>query len=118
MLPMEYNYLTEFQAHTPDFDYLKSIEISEKINAISWLQGTGSCQMLLSANDKHAKLWKVRFRHVDRLWEVFTCQCGYSHMVDCKSEATTRRSVVLALFHNRDRTPGKLLCRGELGSVA
>ena len=60
MLPMEYNYLTEFQAHTPDFDYLKSLEISEKINSISWLQGTGQCQMLLSANDKQAKLWKVR----------------------------------------------------------
>ena len=57
---MEYNYLTEFQAHTPDFDYLKSIEISEKINSISWLTGTGTTQMLLSANDKQAKLWKVR----------------------------------------------------------
>ena len=59
MLPMEYNYLTEFQAHTPDFDYLKSIEIAEKINSISWLQGTHTSHMLLSANDKQAKLWKV-----------------------------------------------------------
>ena len=57
---MEYSYLTEFQAHSPDFDYLKSIEISEKINSISWLQGTGTSQLLLSANDKQAKLWKVR----------------------------------------------------------
>ena len=60
MLPMEYNYLTEFQAHAPDFDYLKSIEISEKINSIAWLPSTGRSQMLLSANDKQAKLWKAR----------------------------------------------------------
>jgi hypothetical protein len=60
MVPMEYAYLTEFQAHHPDFDYLKSIEIAEKINSISWLKGTGSSHLLLSANDKQAKLWKVR----------------------------------------------------------
>jgi hypothetical protein len=60
MLPMEFHYLSEFQAHQPDFDYLKSIEIPEKINSISWLQGAGSTHMLLSANDKQVKLWKVR----------------------------------------------------------
>jgi serine/threonine-protein phosphatase 2A regulatory subunit B len=59
MLPMEYAYLTEFQAHLPDFDYLKSIEIAEKINSISWLTGTGNSHLLLSANDKQANLWKV-----------------------------------------------------------
>jgi hypothetical protein len=31
-LPCEYRYLTEFQSHEPEFDYLKSLEIEEKIN--------------------------------------------------------------------------------------
>ena len=35
----EYRYLTEFQSHEPEFDYLKSLEIEEKINQVqceSW----------------------------------------------------------------------------------
>lgn len=63
MLPMEFHYLTEFQAHQPDFDYLKSIEIPERINSISWLQNCGSTHMLFSANDKQVKLWKVCATH-------------------------------------------------------
>jgi hypothetical protein len=30
--PFEYRYTTEFQSHEPEFDYLKSLEIEEKIN--------------------------------------------------------------------------------------
>ena len=30
----EYRYLTEFQSHEPEFDYLKSLEIEEKINQV------------------------------------------------------------------------------------
>eukprot|EP00892_Ulva_mutabilis_P000993 jgi/Ulvmu1/10895/UM007_0072.1 len=59
MLPMEFHYLTEFQAHQSDFDFLKSVEIPERINSISWLQNCGSTHMLLSANDKQVKLWKI-----------------------------------------------------------
>ena len=29
---LEYKYYTEFQSHEPEFDYLKSLEIEEKIN--------------------------------------------------------------------------------------
>lgn len=32
--PFEYRYLTEFQSHEPEFDYLKSLEIEEKINQV------------------------------------------------------------------------------------
>ena len=31
----EYRYLTEFQSHEPEFDYLKSLEIEEKINQVT-----------------------------------------------------------------------------------
>ena len=30
----EYRYTTEFQSHEPEFDYLKSLEIEEKINQV------------------------------------------------------------------------------------
>ena len=30
----QYRFLTEFQSHEPEFDYLKSLEIEEKINYI------------------------------------------------------------------------------------
>lgn len=43
------------------FDYLKSLEIEEKINKIRWCkQGANSNKFLLSTNDKTIKLWKAR----------------------------------------------------------
>lgn len=55
----EYRYLTEFQSHEPEFDYLKSLEIEEKINTVVWGQTSGGNRLLLSTNDKTIKLWKV-----------------------------------------------------------
>ncbi|KAG0555082.1 hypothetical protein M758_12G146800 [Ceratodon purpureus] len=55
----EYRYATEFQSHEPEFDYLKSLEIEEKINKIRWCQTTNGARLLLSTNDKTIKLWKV-----------------------------------------------------------
>ena len=52
-------YLTEFQSHEPEFDYLKSLEIEEKINQVRWCHSCNS-QLLLSTNDKTIKLWRVR----------------------------------------------------------
>lgn len=59
--PYEFRYLTEFQSHEPEFDYLKSLEIEEKINKVRWVQGrcTARTHMLLTTNDKTVKLWKV-----------------------------------------------------------
>ena len=57
--PFEYRYLTEFQSHEPEFDYLKSLEIEEKINKVRWCNPSGGSRMLLSTNDKTIKLWKV-----------------------------------------------------------
>jgi serine/threonine-protein phosphatase 2A regulatory subunit B len=55
----EYRYSTEFQSHEPEFDYLKSLEIEEKINKIRWCQTANGARLLLSTNDKTIKLWKV-----------------------------------------------------------
>lgn len=49
----------EFQSHEPDFDYLKSLEIDERINQIQWCKPTNNALFLLSTNDKTIKLWKV-----------------------------------------------------------
>ncbi|CAM9165319.1 unnamed protein product [Heterosigma akashiwo] len=55
----EYKFLMEFQSHEQEFDYLKSLEIEEKINKIKWLRPTNNAAFLLSSNDKTVKLWKL-----------------------------------------------------------
>lgn len=58
----EYNVYSTFQSHEPEFDYLKSLEIEEKINKIRWLRRKNQAHFLLSTNDKTIKLWKVSER--------------------------------------------------------
>ncbi|KAJ7103890.1 WD40-repeat-containing domain protein [Mycena epipterygia] len=55
----EYKFYTEFQSHEPEFDYLRSVEIEEKINKIRWCRRQNQAHFLLSTNDKTIKLWKV-----------------------------------------------------------
>lgn len=55
----EFRYLTEFQSHEPEFDYLKSFEIEEKINKVRWVNQPSSSRLILSTNDKTIKLWKA-----------------------------------------------------------
>ncbi|KAJ8348100.1 hypothetical protein SKAU_G00266890 [Synaphobranchus kaupii] len=62
----EYNVYSTFQSHEPEFDYLKSLEIEEKINKIRWLPQQNAAYFLLSTNDKTVKLWKITERDRDR----------------------------------------------------
>eukprot|EP01132_Coremiostelium_polycephalum_P003338 gene3338-4184_t len=55
----EYKFYSEFQSHEPEFDYLKSLEIEEKINKIKWVPRQNNAHFLLTTNDKTIKLWKV-----------------------------------------------------------
>mmetsp|Transcript_6001 Transcript_6001/g.19116 ORF Transcript_6001/g.19116 Transcript_6001/m.19116 type:complete len:431 (+) Transcript_6001:184-1476(+) len=55
----EYRFYTEFQSHEAEFDYLKSLEIEEKINQVEWCRPSNGALFLLSTNDKTVKLWKV-----------------------------------------------------------
>ncbi|XP_020265193.1 serine/threonine protein phosphatase 2A 55 kDa regulatory subunit B beta isoform-like isoform X2 [Asparagus officinalis] len=66
----EFRYKTEFQSHEPEFDYLKSLEIEEKINKIRWCQTANGALFLLSTNDKTIKYWKVQEKKVKRVSEV------------------------------------------------
>ncbi|CCF57288.1 hypothetical protein KAFR_0C02950 [Kazachstania africana CBS 2517] len=60
----EYKFLTEFQSHDAEFDYLKSLEIEEKINQIKWLKPIQKSHLLLSTNDKTIKLWKIYEKNI------------------------------------------------------
>ncbi|CAA7397314.1 unnamed protein product [Spirodela intermedia] len=66
----EFRYKTEFQSHEPEFDYLKSLEIEEKINKIRWCQTANGALFILSTNDKTIKLWKVQEKKVKRISEM------------------------------------------------
>jgi len=55
----EFKFFAEFQSHELEFDYLKSMEIEEKINRIRFLPRSNDSLMLLTTNDKTLKLWKV-----------------------------------------------------------
>jgi serine/threonine-protein phosphatase 2A regulatory subunit B len=63
LLRTEYNVYSTFQSHEAEFDYLKSLEIEEKINKIKWLKRKNMAHFLLSTNDKTVKLWKIRERN-------------------------------------------------------
>lgn len=68
----EYKFLCEYQSHEPEFDYLKSLEIEEKINQIKWVNGTNGALFMLTTNDKTVKLWKVYQNQVKKVscWNV------------------------------------------------
>ncbi|KAE8680740.1 Serine/threonine protein phosphatase 2A 55 kDa regulatory subunit B beta isoform [Hibiscus syriacus] len=66
----EFRYKAEFQSHEPEFDYLKSLEIEEKINKIRWCQTTNGALFVLSTNDKTIKYWKVQEKKVKKIFEM------------------------------------------------
>eukprot|EP01018_Ginkgo_biloba_P008821 Gb_17005 [translate_table: standard] len=66
----EYRYKTEFQSHEPEFDYLKSLEIEEKINKIRWCPAANGALFLLSTNDKTIKLWKVQEKKIKKVCDM------------------------------------------------
>ncbi|KAJ4896657.1 Serine/threonine protein phosphatase 2A 55 kDa regulatory subunit B alpha isoform [Raphanus sativus] len=66
----EFRYKTEFQSHDPEFDYLKSLEIEEKINKIRWCQTANGALFLLSTNDKTIKYWKVQDKKIKKICQV------------------------------------------------
>ncbi|GAV60519.1 hypothetical protein CFOL_v3_04049 [Cephalotus follicularis] len=66
----EFRYKTEFQSHEPEFDYLKSLEIEEKINKIRWCQAANGALFLLSTNDKTIKFWKVQEKKAKKISEM------------------------------------------------
>ncbi|XP_052182229.1 serine/threonine protein phosphatase 2A 55 kDa regulatory subunit B beta isoform-like isoform X2 [Diospyros lotus] len=68
----EFQYKTEFQSHEPEFDYLKSLEIEERINKVRWCTTPNGSLFILSTNDKTIKLWKVKEQKVKKVKEMDT----------------------------------------------
>ncbi|KAK4375663.1 hypothetical protein RND71_006340 [Anisodus tanguticus] len=66
----EFQYKTEFQSHEPEFDYLKSVEIEEKINKIRWCTELNRSLFLLTANDRTIKLWKIKEQKVKKVKQM------------------------------------------------
>jgi len=64
----EFKFFAEFQSHEPEFDYLKSMEIEEKINRIRFLPRGNNSLMLLTTNDKTLKLWKVFSKNASQIY--------------------------------------------------
>ena len=75
----EFIYLTEIQSHYKEFDFLQSTDIEERINCIEWLNMPGENMMMLSANDKTIKLWKVSNKAVKKS-EKFPTRSGMSQL--------------------------------------
>lgn len=48
---------------------MKSLEINERINKLSWLPRTHNANFILSTNDKTIKLWKIKERQVQSVLE-------------------------------------------------
>lgn len=78
-LRTEYNVYSTFQSHEAEFDYLKSLEIEEKINKIKWLRRKNMAHFLLSTNDKTVKLWKIRERNKRAIVQSSSASTEYSH---------------------------------------
>lgn len=95
-----YRYLTELQSHLPEFDYLKSLEIEEKINKVRWCRSYNSSKMLLSTNDKTIKLWRIshqKLKHVSNFNYAVPSKSGPEmtmSMIDHKS----RQSSLIGAF--------------------
>eukprot|EP01098_Paradermamoeba_levis_P015361 TRINITY_DN7767_c0_g1_i1.p1 TRINITY_DN7767_c0_g1~~TRINITY_DN7767_c0_g1_i1.p1 ORF type:complete len:426 (-),score=127.55 TRINITY_DN7767_c0_g1_i1:148-1425(-) len=70
----EYKFYTDFQSHESEFDYLKSLEIEEKINKIKWWKSRSNPHFLLTTNDKTIKLWKVYEKKIKNVWKPSTSE--------------------------------------------
>lgn len=89
----EYNVYSTFQSHEPEFDYLKSLEIEEKINKIRWLRRRNAANFLLSTNDKTIKLWKVSER--DRRIDGYNLKDETGQMLKDPNAVTSLRVPIL-----------------------
>lgn len=71
----EFVYLTEIQSHYKEFDYFQSSDVDEKINCIEWINQPNENMMILSANDKTIKLWKISNKVIKKS-EKFPSRAG------------------------------------------
>jgi serine/threonine-protein phosphatase 2A regulatory subunit B len=88
----EFRYKTEFQSHEPEFDYLKSLEIEEKINKIKWCQTANNALFLLSTNDKTIKYWKVQEKKIKQVSVMTLDTSTVGHGATSRASTSTSKS--------------------------
>ncbi|CAO3622293.1 unnamed protein product [Cunninghamella echinulata] len=99
----EYKFYTEFQSHEAEFDYLKSLEIEEKINKIKWCKRQNASHFLLTTNDKTIKLWKLfekSFRVVAENTMAPSPSPGYIHIPKLAHRDTIIAAVPRKVYAN------------------
>lgn len=96
----EYKFYTEFQSHEAEFDYLKSLEIEEKINKIRWCKRQNDAHFLLSTNDKTIKLWKVFEKKIKSV-SSFNVDRSSSRVNKLKVPSIDTREAVIAATPRR-----------------
>jgi len=62
-----YRKYTQFQSHEPEFDYLLSLGIEERVNKVKWVTPHSGGQFVLTTNDKVIKLWKFGEERVKKV---------------------------------------------------
>jgi len=95
----DFEFHVDFQSHEPEFDYLKSLEIEEKINKIRWCHRSSRSMMLLSTNDKTIKLWKVYEKQVRAVTQM-------NHVSDAKAGNGTTDSLRVPNVSSTQRSIG------------
>ncbi|KAI0565052.1 protein phosphatase 2A B55 regulatory subunit [Gracilaria domingensis] len=89
----EYHFWTQFQSHHPEFDYLKSMEIEEKISQIRWCRPAATSHRLLATNDKTIKLWSLYEKDVTTLATLdHPTLCSRSSSPSFKSQSSSHSS--------------------------
>ncbi|XP_006893798.1 PREDICTED: LOW QUALITY PROTEIN: serine/threonine-protein phosphatase 2A 55 kDa regulatory subunit B beta isoform [Elephantulus edwardii] len=107
----EYNVYSTFQSHEPEFDYLKSLEIEEKINKIRWLPQQNAAYFLLSTNDKTVKLWKVSER--DKRPEGYNLKDEEGRLRDPSTITTLRVPVLRPMDLMVEATPRRVFANAH-----
>ncbi|CAH8501638.1 unnamed protein product [Schistosoma turkestanicum] len=85
-----YDMYCTFTSHEPEFDYLKSLEIEEKINSVTWLQKYTPAHHLLSANDKTIKLWRLS----EKQYEAYNFNIRDDENASLWDESTDRLNMI------------------------
>jgi len=76
----------DFQSHSPEFDYLKSLEIEERIHAVRWCpRERANAHVMLATNDKTIKLWKLKSDKEDQVRSYPRATFSNGHMYHINS---------------------------------
>ena len=67
----EYEYMTEFQAHQKQFDVLSSVETSETVVSLEWINSLKTSQpSLLTSNHKQVKCFRLYSKKIRKVESV------------------------------------------------